>query len=303
MVQLYRTIWQLTGRMQLVLIGLSIMVAALAALQLQYQKDIINRLAGDFDQYDLLFLGAQFFCVLLLSSGLKAVLEFRSASLGETFIRKIRIKVIDEAIDKKPESTAGNSKRGALATIISAEAEQFGGFAGSAIATPVMQIGILVSVIAFIALTQPHLGIFVIIVVLLQAMVVLGVQRRVNVRVGERVEALRRATNQIGTDDLQQAQQSVLSDFDEIFEARREIFFLKQSSKFAMNTLNGIGTVGILMLGGWFIIQDRTDIGTVVADLAGFTRIAQPWRELISFYRILGGARVRYELLQSALAK
>jgi hypothetical protein len=44
MFELYRTIWRLTARRQILLIGLSLATAALAALPIEYQKRFINRM-------------------------------------------------------------------------------------------------------------------------------------------------------------------------------------------------------------------------------------------------------------------
>ena len=40
----------------------------------------------------------------------------------------------------------------------------------------------------------------------------------------------------------------------------------------------------ILFLGGWRMLEGRSDVGTVVASLTGLTRIEGPWRDLVSFF-------------------
>ncbi len=187
--------------------------------------------------------------------------------------------------------------------MIAAEAEEVGKFAGAAIATPVMQAGILVSVVAFIAVNQPYLGLFAMGVVLPQALIVILLQKHINARIAERVKALRLATNRIVAEDIKEAEQAILSDFDTVYEARRRIYLFKQSSKFALNAINGIGTAGVLVLGGWLVLEGRADIGIVVAALMGLGRIAQPWRELIAFYRELSAVRVKFHLLLPALPR
>lgn len=303
MLDLYRKIWQQTGSIQFLLIGFSVAVAGLAAVQLQYQKDIINRLAGDMEQSELLLLGAQFFGILLLSGAVKFALNYRSSVLGEKVVRTLR----GEIFKKNVQVTAfGKSQSGhgsAIGPIITSEAEQVGKFAGSAVASPLMEIGTVVAVVAFIAATQALLGAFVVCIVAVQAVIVMWVQRRVNSRVAERVKLLRRTIDRLSADDLKAEEQGALRDFDEIFEARRKIFFFKFSTKFALNVSNAVGTAGILTFGGWLVLEGRTDIGTVVADLAGLARIAQPWRSLIAFYRNLSVVQVHYGLLKEALPR
>lgn len=300
MIELYRRIWSTTWRSQILLILLSIGIAVLAAVPLQYQKEIINGLAGEMQFDDLLLLGTQFLGFLLLSSLLKLVLGYRSAIVSEAVIRRIRGRVLQDSVEGRRESPDGTANRGTLVTIIASEAEEVGKFVGSAIASPLMQLGILVSVIGFVAATQPMLGLIMVGIVLPQAIIVMSIQKQVNAKIAERITVLRRATNRITAKDIESVVQAVLADFDEIYEARQRIYLFKQSSKFVLNAINGAGSAGLLLLGGWLVLQGRTDIGSVVAALSGQMRISQPWRELIAFYRELSAVRVKFELLDIA---
>ena len=67
--------------------------------------------------------------------------------------------------------------------------------------------------------------------------------------------------------------------------------------KFALNVINGLGTVGLLLIGGLLFMDGKTDIGSIVASLTALGRINDPWRELIAFYRQLSAVRVRFDLL------
>jgi ABC-type bacteriocin/lantibiotic exporter with double-glycine peptidase domain len=66
-----------------------------------------------------------------------------------------------------------------------------------------------------------------------------------------------------------------------------------------MNSITALGTAGLLVLGGFLVINGRTDVGTVVAALSGLTRMNEPWRELIAFYRELSIERIKLDLLLS----
>jgi hypothetical protein len=65
-------------------------------------------------------------------------------------------------------------KKGTLVTMLAAEAESVGSFAGSAFASPLMALGTLVSVIAFILASQPWLGMLALAVVVPQAAIVVA---------------------------------------------------------------------------------------------------------------------------------
>jgi ABC-type multidrug transport system fused ATPase/permease subunit len=294
MVELYKRIWAVTGRKQLVLIVLSLCVAALAALPLQFQKDIINGLSKAMEKQQLLLLCAGYLGVLAMSSGLKFAMNYRSAILGESVTRRIRNVIYSENFG--PESDT-SMQRGSLVTMIAAEAEEVGNFAGEAIALPLLQVGTLASVIIFVAISQPYLGLFILGIIVPQAIIVLALQKYVNEQVSRRVKVLRQATGLISTQKVKETQQAIVEDFNKIFETRRKIFKLKLSMKFAINLMQGVGVVGVLFLGGLMFINGNTDIGTVVASLTALTRVNEPWRALIAFYRKLSTVRVRFDLL------
>ena len=191
---------------------------------------------------------------------------------------------------------------GTLVNMLSGEAEVVGSFAGSAFAMPVVQIGTLVSVLAFIAASQPLLGLVALAVVAPQAFIVLDVQRRVTVRVRERVRHVQAAADRVvaAADDAPGL--TAQAHFDAVYDLQNHVHWLKQGSKFAINTLNALGVVATLALGGYLVIRGQTDVGTVVAALSGLSRIAKPWNELIAFYRQWSVVKVRFALLAGRLA-
>lgn len=297
MLNLYVAIWRVSGRRQIVLIVLSVAIAALAAAPLSFQKEIINLLTdGDLGAQRLYVLGAGMMGVTVLSLLLKWLMGYLSGILGEDVIRIIRKRLLGGAVG--PRQDGATVPQGTLNTAISAEAEELGKFAGSALSEPVMQIGTLISVIGFIAATQPGLGSIALAMIFPQIVLVLLSQRKVNEFVARRVRVLRSATNKITPEMVETAVQSVLGDFDAIYETRRKMFIWKLSIKFLLSTINGAGTVAVLMLGGWLVLQGRTDVGTVVAATMGLARIQGPTAFLIAFYRQVSANRVKYELLQ-----
>lgn len=131
-----------------------------------------------------------------------------------------------------------------------------------------------------------------------QIVIVLASQRKVNIYVAERVRILRSATDQLTVDKIEEVTQDVHDQFDAIYETRRSMFLWKLSTKFLLSVINGAGTVGVLMLGGWLVLKGDTDIGTVVAATSGLSRLQGPTSFLISFYRQVSANRIKYELLQ-----
>lgn len=300
MLEFYRAIWRATGKRQIALLVLSIAVSALAAVPLDYQKRIVNGLSGDLTRDELVYLAVWMGTFILLSLVLKWLLGYQSGTLGEWVIKRLRVVVCENAIDRISGGGEG-PERGTLANMISSETEAIGKFVGSAISEPVVQFGTLVSVVGYIAATQPRLGLVVLLIVIPQAVIVLLTQRRVNVLVAERVRILRQSINTITAQDISTARDSILDDFDRIYDARRRIFVWKLSTKFVLSALNGIGLAVVLLIGGLLVIDGRGDVGTVVAATAGLSRIQQPWRLLIGFYRNLAATTVQFELFREVL--
>lgn len=299
---LYRTIWRVTKSNQYLLIVLSLCVAALAAAPLKFQQLVINSLVERGDIRHLAWLCGGFFAAVLLSATLKFALNFRMSLLGEHAVLMIRQRLYGNYVSDTRSGIEGLPKRGTLVTMLASEAESVGTFAGGSVAVPLMLVGTLVSVVGFITVSQPWLGVIALAVILPQAVIIVGIQGRINARVRERVQALRDATDRISESELLELELRVVEDFDTIYTVRRKIFFLKLSAKFVLSALSAIGAVGILFLGGWFVIEGRTDVGTVVASLTGLARIEGPWRELVGFFRNASTVRVQFAMLVRAIS-
>lgn len=303
MLELYRAVWRVSGREQLALIVLAAMVAALASLPLRFQQLAINGLVEHPELSALVWNCVGFVVAILFSAGLKFVLGLRLAVVGERVVRLIRERLYANLVAEAAREPATAGQRGRILAMLNAEAEMVGSFAGAAIANPLLQAGTLISVITFIAASQPLLGIVAIAVVLPQAVIVMALQRRINERVRIRVQSLRDASDRIASGDLARIDEKVLADFQNVFTTRLAIFKLKLSSKFALGALAAAGKVAILFLGGWFVLDGRTDVGTVVASLTGLARIDGPWRDLAAFYRTASTVRVKYAMLLPAVAR
>jgi ABC-type bacteriocin/lantibiotic exporter with double-glycine peptidase domain len=290
-----------TGRRQPLLIVMAVAVAALAAVPLKFQQLVINGLVAGGDARSLVWLCLGFLGAVLLSAGLKFVLRLGIAHLGERVVLLIRQRLYGTYLADSAAAVPDLPKRGTIVTMLAAEAELVGAFAGSAIAMPLVQVGTLLSVTAFILAQQPWLGLLVLAVVLPQALIVRALQARINARVRERVAALRRASDHISEADLQAVEAAVNADFEEVYATRKKIFVLKLSSKLALQLISAMGVFGILLLGGLLVLDGRSDVGTVVASLTGLARLEGPWRELIAFFRSASTVRVKYELLVQSL--
>ncbi|WP_299351019.1 ABC transporter transmembrane domain-containing protein [uncultured Shimia sp.] len=297
MLKFYAAIWRVSAGRQVVLIILSLIVAALAAAPLNFQREIVNGLTeATATAEDLIWLCIGMMAVILLSLSLKWLMGFRANILGEDIIRFLRRYIFGAYL----RAGAKSEDTGQSAAMIAAEAEELGKFVGSAFSEPVVQLGTLISVIGFIASTQPKLGLIALLIILPQVVIVLYTQSRVNALVSARVKILRRATGHVTGSDARALEEQVLQEFDEIYDTRRRVFHWKLSTKFLLSAINGAGTVAVLMLGSAMVLRDVTDVGTVVAAVMGLSRLQAPTAFLIAFYRQVSATRVKYELLRDA---
>ena len=88
-----------------------------------------------------------------------------------------------------------------------------------------------------------------------------------------------------------------------MYRLNMEIFRRKFGMNFLMNLLHHLGVIGILSVGGWLLIQGKTDAGTVVAFISGLNRMNDPWGDLVNYFRDLTNASVKYRMIASALDK
>lgn len=298
MLKMYLAIWNHTARRQVLLIILSVLLALLSAAPLEIQKDMINHMVGETDFDALWWLAGAFLGVMALSSGLKLAVQYASAALGEDVIRVIRNRIYQRLVESRGSSDEGPGT-GTSVTMISSEAEQIGVFAGDSFTLPLLQLGTLLTVVVYISAQSLILGLITAAVVIPQGLLTIFTQGWINSRVRERVANLREGTDRIAQSDLSRVEPEPGECFDRIYEARCGIFRIKLSTKFLMNLLNGAGMSAILLIGGYFVMQGRTDVGTVTVALTGLAKAVQPWRELLMFYRRASMVRVRYEVLIS----
>ena len=82
-----------------------------------------------------------------------------------------------------------------------------------------------------------------------------------------------------------------------------QIFTRKFGMNFLMNLLYSLGVIGILAVGGWLVLNDRTEVGTIVAFISGIARLNTPWRDLMTWFRELSNAGTKYRLIVKALGR
>jgi ABC-type multidrug transport system fused ATPase/permease subunit len=310
---LYAYVWRSSASQQIVLIVLAIIAAVLATAPLELQRHIINTLAGHEKFERLGWLCGGYLIAALAISGLKYIVNIKSAGLGEFMIRSLREEVLCSSAssanpDVVPDETRKN-RSGALVTTISSQAEAVGKFVGDCISTPIVQAGTLLSVLGYMLYTEPRLGLVALFIAVPQLFVVPVIQRRLNVYVRERAHTLVRAGDLMVDPALRRGTfpsslgSEISKAFETIYFARLHTFKLKFGLKFLISALQSTAVFVLLFAGGIMVLNGKTEIGIVVAFISGLDRVLEPWREMIAFLRSTSAARIQFDLIESTLGK
>jgi ABC-type bacteriocin/lantibiotic exporter with double-glycine peptidase domain len=296
---LYRYVWQVSGRAQIFIALLSTVVFLLDLVPLELQRRIVNDAIARSALSRLGWLCAAYVVVMLAQGGSKLWLNIWRSAIAEHTSRQLRIETWDQALSH-PQETEG--KEGVGLSIILAEADPVGGFVGGAVSEPVLHAGVLLSVFGYMVFLQPWMALVAFAVFAPQFVFLPLLQEAINRRTERRIRVMRTLSIDIVSND---APKSLGTAFrrraNAIFRLNMEIYRRKFGMNFLMNGLYHLGIVGILFVGGWFVMQGSVKVGTVVAFISGLNRVNDPWGDLVNYFRDLTNARVKYGLIARVL--
>ncbi|MGI9464672.1 MAG: ABC transporter ATP-binding protein, partial [Aestuariivirgaceae bacterium] len=185
------------------------------------------------------------------------------------------------------------------------EVEPLGGFIGDAFIQPVFLGGQALTAMAFILLQSFWLGLIAGGIVMAQALIIprlrrrlieLGRQRQLTARdlagrVGEIVEGV----GSIHVNDTSNFERADISArLGHIFKIRYEIFQRKFFVKFLNNFLAQMTPFLFYLIGGYFALTGRMDIGQLVAVIAAYKDLPSPIKELIDWDQQRLDVQVKY---------
>jgi ABC-type multidrug transport system fused ATPase/permease subunit len=281
-----------SGRHQIALALLAAGVFGLSSVPLELQRRIVNDAIKSGATETILWLAAAYAGVALLEQGLKLALNLYRAWVSEDAVRGLRRTLEDVQEEAGPDAT------GTHTAMVVAEAEPIGGFVGMAISEPLLQAGILVSVMGYMAYLEPWtLGLSAALLIP-QALFVPPMQRAINRRAEKRIKVLRRVGGDIVESGAPQDAR-----IERVFELNMGIYKLKYSMNLLMNFMHYLATAVALGVGGWFAIEHRIDVGTVVAVVSGLGKLKDPWGDLVNWGRELSVDSVKYRLFADAIGR
>ncbi len=257
------------------------------------------------DRFGMLFALSLTFLALVCVNGLfKFYINTYKGRLGERMLRRLRFELLDRVL-RFPMTHFRRVKPAEVATMVKDEVEPLGGFIGDAFVQPVFLGGQAITAMAFIMLQSFWLGLIAGGIVAAQAILIprlrrrlieLGRQRQLTARelagrVGEIVDGI----SSVHVNDMSNYERADISHrLGRIFKIRYEIFQRKFFVKFLNNFLAQLTPFLFYMIGGYFALTGRLDIGQLVAVIAAYKDLPSPIKELIDWDQQRLDVQVKY---------
>jgi ABC-type bacteriocin/lantibiotic exporter with double-glycine peptidase domain len=303
---LYRFVWRVSGRSQIILAALAIGVFLLDLVPLELQRRIVNEALQRQEIGLLIQLCLLYGVVALLQGGTKFALNLYQSTVSERVNRRLRLTAGQTVLGERKQGDV-DGQEGVGISIIVSEVESVGGFVGTSVSDAVLHGGVLVSVFGYLLILQPWMGLVGLLLFGPQFLFVPLLQYAINRRTATRIKILRALSVDIVKDAADQASARDGATFERdvrrVYGLNMQIFRRKFGMNFLMNLLHHCAIAGILLVGGLFVIHGRTEIGTVVAFISGLARINDPWGDLVNYFRDLTNAAVKYRLIVSAVGE
>ncbi len=314
---IFRFIFRYSMRAQIIVLVVTVISFPFLYLSLELPKTIVNEAIGgsgfpktwsdiELGQVEyLMLLCAAYLVLVLINGGFKYWVNVYKGQLGERMLRRLRYQLFGRIL-RFPMPRFRRVSPGEMIAMIVSEVEPLGGFIGDALALPAFQGGTLLTILVFMFVQDPVLGMAAVAMYPLQAYLIPKLQRKVNALAKERVRTARKLSERIGeaVQGIQEihvhnTSERELADFSarsgQIYAIRFRIYRLKFLVKFLNNFLASVTPFFFFAIGGYLVIQGDLSFGALVAVLAAHKDLSAPWRELLNYYQTMEDVRIKYQ--------
>jgi putative ABC transport system ATP-binding protein len=267
----------------------------------------IRLFAGfEVDRLTLLFgLSGLFLFFVLVNGAFKYWINVAKGALGERMLRRLRFDLFSLLLRFTPE-TLRTVKSSEAATIIKDEVEPIGTFIGDAFVLPVFLGTQAATALLFIFIQNVWLGVLAAAVVSAQMIVIPRLRRQLLRLSRQRQVASRRLAGRVsevvdgieavhihGTSSWERAE--IGHRLYELFDLRFQIYKRKFMVKFLNNLLAQMTPFFFYVVGGYFALRGRLDIGQLVAVIGAYRELPPPLKELIDWDQQRLDVQVKYD--------
>jgi ABC-type multidrug transport system fused ATPase/permease subunit len=283
---LFRFVWKLSARDQIFLSLLAVGVFLIDLAPLELQRRIANSAVNKHDFKIVILLSLVYVAVAVALGGLKMALNVYKGSVTEKANRYLRLdgnllQTVRARHRENPEEEA------VAVSIVVSEVEAVG--------------GILLSVFGYMLVMQPGMAVVALLLFVPQVLFIPLLQNAINVRTKKRIQTVRKLSVDIvseAADPGGARERSYRRRVRRVYDLNMQIYWRKYGMNFLMNLFYHFGVIGILFIGGWFLIQGKTEVGTVIAFISGLDRMNDPWGDLVNYFRDLTNAAVKFKLIE-----
>jgi putative ABC transport system ATP-binding protein len=318
---LFRYILKHTWRNQVLLLIVTALSFPLIYINLELPKRIVNGAIGgrnvpeeilgfEITQVSyLMVLSGALLTLIALNGGIKYWLNVYRGVVGERMVRRLRFE-LNRAVLRFPLQHFKKTSAGEIIPMVTAETDPIGSFIGESISLPAFQGGLLLTYLTFIFVQDPWLGAAAVALYPPQIWLIPRLQRRINQLAKRRIQTTRELSDRIGdviggatdvrANDTQRYELADASNrLGTIYAIRVDIFKRKFFVKFLNNFLAQVTPFFFYAIGGYFAIQGQLSVGALVAVVAAYKDIIDPWKELLKWYETKEDVRVKYEQIVS----
>ena len=300
---IYRYVLETSALHQLFLVLLTVAVFLLEVVPLELQRRIVDDLVKHRNFWLVIVLCAVYIGTVLVQGGTKLVMNVYRSWVGERATRDLRRRV-HILVSSHSAVSSTLEAEGIQASMIVAEVEAIGGFVGESASEPLLQGGILCSVLAYMIHVDLWMAGTAFALFVPQLVFVPLMQGAMNRRTRARVQIIRQLSVSVveGTSSDDSARDRIDTErIQHVFELNMGIFRFKFSMNFLMNLSTQLQIVGALIVGGWAVYADQLELGGVVAFISGIGRITDPWGDLVNYFREVNITQVKYGLVRDAI--
>lgn len=245
------------------------------------------------------------FLALIVANGvLKYQINTMKGWMGERMLRRLRYALFDHIL-RFPLARFRRVKSAELATMIKDEVEPLGGFVGEALITPLFLGGQALTALLFILYQHIYLGMIALGMVVVQAVVIPKMRRRLLTLAKQRQLTARQLAGRIAevSDGIVEIHAHDTSNYERadiaarlgrMFRIRFEFFQRKFMIKFLNNFLSQLTPFLFYTVGGYLVIVGKLDIGALVAVIAAYKDLPTPVKELIDWDQQRLDVQIKY---------
>ncbi len=313
---IFRYILRHSLRSQILILAMTVGSFPFLYVTLELPKIIINdALAGSgartlfgmtLTQVHYLFtLCGLFLALVLVNGGFKYVINVYEGIIGERMLRRLRFELYSRVL-RFPLPYFRRISAGEIVQMINAEVEPLGGFIAAAFALPAFQGGTLLTILIFMFMQDPIMGLAAVMLYPFQIYVIPKLQRQVNLLGKTRVRQVRRLAERISetvggvrdiraNDRTQYERAHFTRELGIVYNIRYQIYRKKFFIKFLNNFLAQLGPFFFYSIGGYLVIKGSLTLGALVAVIGAHKELYSPWKELLNHYQLTWDSQIKFE--------